>query len=377
MAERLPAVVDPKLLNLLDAWANGKVDQIKPEDLPHLANLLKQNVKPSQIRMYEKDPLALRGQRKFLTAEAYHHAYESIAEEIYRSLDEKQRLLVDAEMGKINNPKDAIKYIADVRTDKERREATQIFKELAPKNLLKILAMIWGGSLATINLIASKGDVMSNEYFWIGAGVAGTAGMSLADRPLFGKDHEKMLAMERRSQHVYPFRGAVRIEGESNLPNQTLPDYMESNPDEVALLKSKMKKNNLSIAKLIKQSEVKTKVNQDEEGRGGERINLLTNKNFKNGSKEEVNPNSKAEIREGYERYLFLTSLNKLGIKTLADLELYQGVQEMNKKGQQKIETQMRIANRAEHYGNVGQIGEFMRSIAIVESRGSGDYSAR
>lgn len=92
---KLAEVVDKRLHNILYAWANGNVDQINPEDLPHIANLLSQKVRPAQVRRYEKNPLALRGQQRFLKAEAYHHACEKIAEEVYRSLGEEQRKLVD------------------------------------------------------------------------------------------------------------------------------------------------------------------------------------------------------------------------------------------------------------------------------------------
>jgi len=311
---------DKRLHNILYAWANNDVSQLKPQDYQHLANLMKQKIRPGQIRRYEKDPLALRGQQRFLKAEAYQHAFGSIAEELYRAMDEPQRKLIDLAKGEDFN------YLVDVRTNKEKIEASNIFKELAPKNLLKVLVMLWGSGLAVLNAIASKGNVLNNEYFWIGTSAAGIAGMDLADRPLLGGKFTKMLAKERRAEKMQPFKKAKEVNG-ATIANKgiSLERYMKNNPDEVAMLRAKWQKNpNQKLSKLIRDSESRKEVNLNTKGKG-DKIDLIV----KGAGERTI---------KSYERHLFYTALDKLGIKTFTDLGAYQSVQRMEEKKKKQLQ---------------------------------------
>lgn len=80
------------------------------------------------------------------------------------------------------NPKQALKSLeglVDIRTLKQRAADEHPMRILDPGNLLKLALTIWGGSLAVLNLIASRGDVLGNEYFWAGTLTAGISGFEL------------------------------------------------------------------------------------------------------------------------------------------------------------------------------------------------------
>lgn len=336
-SDKLAEVIDPRLQNLLYAWANADLKQIEPEDLQHLAHLMSQKVRPGQIRNYEKKHDALRQFNNFLSDQAYTHAYQSIAEELYRALSPGQRLIVDARMGKLTagDPKLINQYLTDVRTDKEKREATHILKELAPKNLLKIAGMAWGTSLAGLNAIASKGNFASNEYFWLGVGTAYTAQRSFVDKPVFADRPEKLFAQERRMKEIRPFedkfldKKVKEINGKAVvLPSVTLAEYIRENPQEMQALSLALRENKLS--QILKKSAQKIPVETGE--KKPQKISILTMEDLRSGEHSEIKNDQTERIIDGYKRVLFYESLKDEGINTLQDLKNYASVSAMNQK---------------------------------------------
>ena len=316
---------DSRLHNILKVWQKGW--EVKSEDLPHLANLLAMPVRPKKAQKFD-EARNLRDLKGFLTEEGYHLAYQSIAQEVYATkLSSAQKGEVDELMWDINNPKKLEKYLVDTQTDLEKHYEDHPMKILAPKNLVKLLATVHGGLMALFNLIASRGDVTSNEWFWIGLGESYLGYSELTwNKILTGDDREKWTHKLNLAKKKKPFKWAKKVDDKSiSGADLSLVEIME-NKEEMTLLWDVLNKpGGLSPSEIARQN-ITVPDNVDKDTNQG--VKLLTknmlNDVYKTGWAEWMESNE-----DGYKRYLFYKALSSVGIKNKEDLDKFLSIQKM------------------------------------------------
>lgn len=321
--ELLTKRYDPRLKNILMAWQKGDSSTLQKQDLTHLANLLSQNVSEGDFYNYDKKGDKLRNGGK-LTEKAYQLAYASIAKEVFVMLKSdlqdgsQNQKLVQELMGGIKKPEN---YLAEIRSESEIRGVDQPLKILAPNNLFKLVATVWGGAVAVINAIASKGDVMNNPWFWTGLGTSYVGSEGLKGKSPWNRKIDDVQIAVDRVEHNKPFRKAEKVNGkEIEGKDLTLEQYMLQNKNEVILLKEALAKNGGTISQL--KSVKKDKTNA--EGKAEKSLPMMTREQLG------LTPLATPETEEvAYRRYLFYEALKETGIKNLKDLNNYEAAVEM------------------------------------------------
>lgn len=314
---------DPKLHSILKAWTSRDVSKLTSEDHEHLAHLLSQKVTLNQSKRYSKKAGELRDSQNYLKEDAFRNAYQTIAVEVYELLEKDQGVEFKKKIEALQSQiwKDPNEYAVDVRSDKVMRELKQPLSFLAPGNLLKLALTAWGGAVALLNLIASKGDVAGNPWFWAGLGGAYTGYKELKGESYFNKDIDDWQTTVDNVERKRPFAGAEKINGkEVAVKGMTLETFMQSaeGKSEIDLLKESLKKKGKG-AKISQFKKKRISVNTDD---GKEKVRVITREGLGLGDGKE----SEAVT---YRRYLLFEALKDVGINNLDDLEDYETAVEM------------------------------------------------
>lgn len=164
---------DPRLRNILQIWIKRDIEGAKNLTVIEkqtLANLLSVQIKDKEVEKYLKQR-SLRNMEGNLKEEAYQHALQSIAQEVYAWNSQKpadkvtgltisksptQNEIDDLVEQLKTNPHLIEKVQVDSRSDRQRKREDAPGAFLDPANLLKLIVTVWGGALATLNLIAFK-----------------------------------------------------------------------------------------------------------------------------------------------------------------------------------------------------------------------------